>query len=233
MPVNYRIYDKSEGKTKNDYFQDMLIEVLIWGIKPSFVTGDSWYSGVSNLKMIRNHQLGFLFALKSNRTVSIEKGNFLQIQKLDIPQDGLEVWLRDYGYVKVFRTMLKDQQRHYAVYLPDNKQLTSFDRKMFTELHDQHWQIEQYHRVIKQVCHIEHFQVRSQTAIRNHIFASICGYVRLQYLRVTNLIDNCYSLQRNLFNEVISTFIQNFMSSIKHLDSKIHKKIPLSFALND
>ncbi len=25
MPVNYRIYDKSEGKTKNDYFQEMLI----------------------------------------------------------------------------------------------------------------------------------------------------------------------------------------------------------------
>ena len=28
MPVNYRIYDKSEGKTKNDYFREMLIEVL-------------------------------------------------------------------------------------------------------------------------------------------------------------------------------------------------------------
>ena len=66
---------------------------------------------------------------------------------------------------------------------------------MFIKLHDQHWQIEQYHRVIKQVCHIEHFQVRSQIAIRNHIFASICSYVRLQYLRVTDFIDNCYSLQ--------------------------------------
>ena len=85
----------------------------------------------------------------------------------------------------------------------------------------------QYHRVIKQVCHIEHFQVRSQTAIRNHIFASICSYVRLQYLRITDFIDNCYSLQRNLFNEVISTFIQNFIPSIKHLDSQIHKKITL------
>ena len=28
MLVNYRIYDKSEGKTKNDYFREMLIEVL-------------------------------------------------------------------------------------------------------------------------------------------------------------------------------------------------------------
>lgn len=227
LPVNYRIYDKSEGKTKNDYFQDMLLEVLNWGIKPRFITGDSWYSCVPNLKMIKNHQLGFVFALKSNRLVSIEKSKYLQIQNWDIPEEGLEVWLRDLGQVKVFRTMLKDQQRHYAVALSDDEQLTSFDRNRFVKLHEQHWQIEQYHRVVKQVCHIEHFQVRSQNAIRNHLFASICGYVRLQYAAVTDLIENGYSLQRNLFNEVISTFIQNFIPSIKHIDCQIHKKIPL------
>ena len=109
LPVNYRIYDKSEGKTKNDYFQEMLDDVLEWEIEPKFVTGDSWYSCVSNLKLIRKHELGFMFAIESNRTVSVEKGEFLQIQKLEIPKDGLEVWLRDFGHIKVFRTMLKDR----------------------------------------------------------------------------------------------------------------------------
>ena len=41
MPVNFRICDKPEGKTKNDYFLKMLLEVLAWGLKPAFVTGDS------------------------------------------------------------------------------------------------------------------------------------------------------------------------------------------------
>ncbi len=46
-PVSYRVYDKVEGKTKNDYFLDMLSEVLAWGgVKPVFVTEDAWYSGV-------------------------------------------------------------------------------------------------------------------------------------------------------------------------------------------
>ncbi len=27
-PIRYRMYDKAEGKTKNDYFLDMLSEVL-------------------------------------------------------------------------------------------------------------------------------------------------------------------------------------------------------------
>ncbi len=76
MPVNYRICDKSEGKTKNDYFREMLLEVLAWGLKPAFVTGDSWYSCVKNLKTIKNHQTVFMFAVESNRTVALEKGQW-------------------------------------------------------------------------------------------------------------------------------------------------------------
>jgi hypothetical protein len=58
LPVNFRVYDKSEGKTKNDYFRDMLEEVLAWGLEPAFVTGDSWYSGVDNLIPARGTRAG-------------------------------------------------------------------------------------------------------------------------------------------------------------------------------
>jgi len=59
LPVNYRLYDKAEGKTKNDYFLEMLDEVILWGLTPSFVTGDSWYSATKNLKAIKNQQFPF------------------------------------------------------------------------------------------------------------------------------------------------------------------------------
>ncbi len=213
QPVNYRLYDKAEGKTKNEYFLEMLAEVLSWGLQPRWVTGDSWYSAVSNLKRIRDYQLGFLFALESNRLVSLAKGTWSQVQSLEIPEQGLTVWLRQFGLVKVFRMWLKDQPRHYAVYLPEPDQLAAFDRPAFVHRHDQHWQIEQYHRVLKQVCNIERFRVRRPLAIRNHIFAALCGYVQLQQMCVTNIISNCYRLQRHLFDEVIRSFIQTFMAS--------------------
>jgi len=218
QPVDFRVYDKAEGKTKNDYFQDMLAEVLAWGLEPAFVTGDSWYSCVSNLKRIKNHQLGLLFALESNRLVSVTKGTWLQVQQLDIPEHGLMVWLKKFGFVKVFRTQLKDQLRYYICSLPNEDQLPFFDRNAFAEQHDRHWQIEQYHRAIKQVCNIEHFQVRGKGAIKNHLFAAICGYVQLQKLSAMALINNCYSVQRNLFNEVIASFIEEFMPSMAHLN---------------
>ena len=111
-PVNYRIYDKAEGKTKNDYFQDMFADVLAWDLEPACVTGDSWYNGLDNLKTVRNHSLGFLFALESNRRVSVDQGSWVQVQPLEIPDEGREVWRRGFGQVKLFRTPLKDQRRH-------------------------------------------------------------------------------------------------------------------------
>ena len=214
MPVNYRVYDKSEGKTKNDYFRDMLIEVLAWGLKPSFVTGDSWYSCTTNLKTIRNHQTGFMFAVEKNRTVSLEKGQWQQVQSLDIPNDGLDVWLKDFGKVRLFRTVQKDQRRHYVVYLPEEM---PFRRDDFIRIHDQHWQIEQYHRAIKQVCHIEHFQVRSERPVRNHIFASILSFVYLQKMQIAQAFTNIYQHQRELFKETIGAFIESFAKDKAHL----------------
>src|SRR5512144_1273665 len=219
-PVNYRLYDKAEGKTKNDYFQEMFADVLAWGLEPAVVTVDSWYSGVDNLKRVRNHALGFLFALESNRRISVEPGSWIHVQQVEIPEDGLEVWLRGFGPVKVFRTRLKDQRRHDAVHRPDGESLAAVDRKAFQQWHDQHWQIEQYHRVLKQVCHVEHFQGRGEVPIRNHIFSAIGGYVQLQRLCAIDLISNCYRLQRNLFNDVIASFIRSIIPSMENLNSR-------------
>ena len=46
------------------------------------------------------------------------------------------------------------------------------------ELHSSHWKIEQYHRVIKQVCHIEKFQVRRSKLIFESYFCSLDGLRR-------------------------------------------------------
>lgn len=225
QPINYRIVDKSEGKTKNEYFREMLAEVLTWGLEPEYVTGDSWYSGTDNLKEVKHHHLGFLFALESNRIVSVEKGTWTQIQQLDIPEQGQEVWLREFGKVKVFRTNLKNQVRHYAVYLPNNEEMPSFDLDRFLWLHGLHWQIEQYHRAIKQVCHIEHFQVRTMQAIQNHVFAAICGYVQLQRLCLMDVLKNCYQVQRNLFNGVVAEFVHSFMPGKEHLNPQFYAAV--------
>jgi hypothetical protein len=218
LPVDYRVYDPAEGKTKNDYFREMLAEVLAWGLRPAFATGDSWYSGRDNLKTVRNDPMGFLFGVESNRLVSIERGTWTQVARLDIPGEGLRVWLRGFGEVKLFRTWLKDQPRHYVVFLPDGDAYDAFGAADFDRLHENHWRIECYHRTIKQVCNIEKFQVRTKTPILNHVFASLCSYVHLQQMRFDDLIRNAYQWRRDLFKEVVAAFISGFMDGKEHLN---------------
>lgn len=225
LPVNYRVYDQTEHKTKNEYFLDMLAQVLAWGLEPAFITGDSWYSGVSNLKTVRHHRMGFLFAVESNRRVSTDKGTWVQVQQLDIPADGLLVWLREFGAVKLFRTRLKDQLRHYVVYLPDADASEAFTHTEFHTLHDRHWHIEQYHRLIKQVCNIEKFQVRGKVPIRNHIFAALCSYVHLQQMQIADLISNAYRWQRDLYKDVVAAFIRSFIVGNEYLNPQFQTPV--------
>lgn len=107
----------------------------------------------------------FLFALESNHKVSEHKGQWGSVRDLEISDEGLLVWLKEYGHTRPFRTHLRDQMRYYVMDIPFSEDPTDESEKsmtvtqsVFSKLHARHWQIEQYHRVIKQVYHIEHFQ---------------------------------------------------------------------------
>jgi hypothetical protein len=206
-PVNFRIYDKREGKTKNEYFREMVAEVQTWGLKLAWVTGDSWYSGIENLKFLRHEKVGFLFGIADNRQVSLERGIQVQVQTLTIPESGLVVYLKEFGWVKVFCQSFKNEVRYYIMYLPDESELRQLNRQDFRQIHDTHWQIESFHRVIKQVCNIERFQVRTESAIRTHCFCALQAFCKLQTMRVEGLIDNLYQVSRQLFMPVIRQFI--------------------------
>lgn len=116
----------------------------------------SWYSSLENLKFLRNEKVGFLFGIANNRQVSIEKGKELPVKDLEIPEAGLVVYLKSFGWVKVFCQQFKNEPRYYIVYHQDLDVLNQIKRDEFKSLHDSHWQIEEFHRVIKQVCNIPH-----------------------------------------------------------------------------
>lgn len=101
LPINYRLYDHEENKTKNDYFQEMLSEVINWGVKPKTITGDSWYSSIKNLKFLRKKKQGIMMGIAKNRQVSIYKGKYQRVDTLKIEENGTEVYLKDFGKVKV------------------------------------------------------------------------------------------------------------------------------------
>jgi hypothetical protein len=122
LPVNFRLVDKAEGKTKNELFREMVEEVLGWGLRPALVSADSWYSGLENLKFLRQKELGFLIGLEKNRIVSEREHEYVPVEALELPDCGKVVHLRKFGFVTVFRTLDKNREpRHYAQYDPRKK----------------------------------------------------------------------------------------------------------------
>lgn len=209
VPVNFRIVDKKSGKTKNDYFREMLIEVLAWGLQPAWVTGDSWYSSLGNLKFIRKQKMNFMFGIENNRVVSEVRGQYIQIQKFEgwSSDDSATLYLKDYGMVKVFRQIYKKSYRYYIMSTSELDNLESITTVDFKRVHDAHWCIERFHRAIKQVCNIERFQVRRENPIRNHIFCAIKAFVKLEFLRDSKVISHWYEVKRDLFVSTIKSYI--------------------------
>jgi hypothetical protein len=214
VPINYRIYDKREGKTKNDYFREMVKEIIEWGVKPRIVTGDSWYSGVENLKFLRNQKLGFLFGIEKNRIISNEPRKYCQVSSIEIADEGLMTHLKEFGFIKLFRKVFKkEDSRHYILYLPDEEKLQETTRSEFITIHDVHWGIETFHRAIKQVCGICRFMVRDTQAIKTHIFCSLYAFIKLELMRSKQIISNWYEIQRNMFTLVVREHILANLSS--------------------
>ncbi len=221
VPVNYRICDKSSGKTKNDYFLEMLTELLVWGLIPAWVTGDSWYSSLENLKFIRGKKINFMFGVGSNRIISSERGKYLQIQKFEggSSDDISIVYLKDYGLVKVCRQLYKNVYRYYIMSTAELNNLETLTKIDFEKLHRAHWRIEQFHRAIKQVCNIERFQVRNENPIKNHIFCALKAFVKLEFMRFNESISQWYELKRNLYLSTIRNFITCSTQSLYPLNA--------------
>ena len=151
--------------------------------------------------------MGFLFGIADNRKVSLERGKQFQVKSLEIPNSGLVVYLKEFGWAKVFCQSFKNEPRYYIMYQPDLERLRHLTRSEFKQIHDEHWQIECFHRVIKQVCNIERFYVRDEQAIRNHFYCALRAFVKLQTLCIQGVIGTCYEISRQLLVPVIRQFI--------------------------
>lgn len=209
LPVDWRVYRHLDGKTKNDYFRDMVAEVFQWGLRPSWITADSWYSSVENLKFLRNKEVGFLMGLEKNRLVSTCPHQYEQVGQAQIDEQGLYTHLKEFDFVKVFRTVdTEGHERHYALYGNQQHPTFSIDRPLFKEIKQQHWHIEQAFRAVKQLVHAGHFFVRRTPAISNHLHCVLCALQRLTMWAKDQVIQSIYKLHDQIFLSAQRKFIQ-------------------------
>ena len=223
LPINFRVVNPDDNKTKNQYFQEMINEIIFWGLRPDWITGDSWYSSLENLKFLRKRKLNALFGIENNRIFSEEKGSYIQAQTIEvIESSGRVLYLKGFGQVRLFRQKRQNTVRHYIIIQSEIDDLDGLCKNDFDRLHSAHWNIEEFHRALKQECHVEHFQTRSVKAVKNHIFCSIIAFVQLEMKRNAGEIQNWYRLKR----DQIIPFIRHSMRELLQIDSLLQKLRP-------
>jgi len=199
-PIDYRIWNPpDDGKTKNEHFRDMLSSAKSRGLEPEMVVADSWYSSLDNLKSIRSHGWDWVMGLKSNRLVNKPH---VQLCQLDIPDEGLKVHLKGYGWIKVFRFVGKNGRTDFI-----GTSRLDLNREQIKSYFERRWSIEVMHRELKQTCGFGRCQSVTGRVGRNHIGLSFIALVRKHRSR---RCDNISTYQQDW--EVIRPAIQQALA---------------------
>jgi putative transposase len=101
----------------------------------------------------------------------------------------------------VFRVVHSDEDNEY--WATEILDVSESDRKLFKDLG---WNIEEYHRGIKQCCGIERYQGRNEVVQRGHIFLSLLAFLRLESHRL-NSGTSWYESKRAIHLSATSLFI--------------------------
>ena len=203
LPCDCRIYDKplEGGKTKNEHFLEMLQAATQRGFAPQMVCFDSWYSSLENLKAVRSVGWDFLTRLKHNRQVNPDESGNVAVDTLGIAEEGMQVHLKGFGFIRVFRTVAPDGDAEF--WATSRLEMSAPER---AALERQCFAIENYHRGLKQCCGVERAQVRAADAQKRHIIFAVRAFVRLEAHRLRSGLS-WYAAKASIVREAIRAYL--------------------------
>ena len=203
MQVDYRIYHPPEdGKTKNDHVREMATHAKIRQLSVEAIVMDAWYSSLNNLKHMRDLGWIWVAGLRKNRVVN--RGE--KLGDIPIPDTGVRLHLRGYGWITVFRFVAQNGRTDYL-----GTNLEHPTRETVTHLVKIRWSIEVYHRELKQTCGLERCQSRIGRSQRNHIGFSVLSWIRKAKRRNETTIS-MYQQQWSVMKDAIAkSFKQEFL----------------------
>lgn len=212
-PINYRVYNPdSDGKTKNDHFQEMFKQAIEHQeIKARNIAFDSWYASVENLKMINASGWTFYTNLKSNRRVSITKEvGYQHLEELDwTPEErisGKLVRIKEVPFwLKLFKLVDTNGNIEWVI---TNKLGEDFTRLRAIQATQVRWQVEEFHRSFKQLTGSEKCQCRKERSQRNHLACCYAAWVALK-VKAQELRTTIYQVRSRLFAEFLKSQLKN------------------------
>jgi hypothetical protein len=211
-----RYVDKKTGKqkrrssiSKNERYR-MLLRVCVHNqIKFRYVVNDAWYASADNMKLIkRDLKRDFVMPLKCNRKVALsqaekERGQYVAVGALELPADVTRaVWLEEVGFPLLLtkQVFTNEDGSQGTLYLVTSDLTLDFDR--IQKLYQRRWSVEVYHKSLKQNAALERSPTRTETTQRNHLFASLCAYLKLEGLQWQTKLNH-FALKSKIYASAV------------------------------
>jgi hypothetical protein len=212
-PVDFRVYAKeADGKTKNDHFQEMLLHAVVEKkIKAKRVLFDSWYASWKNLKHVHRLELIFYTTLKNNRLVSLSKeSGYIHLDQIEWNEEkllnGIIVKLKKVPFkVKLFKVVATNGDIDWIITNDLDETVTT---QVAQEADDLRWQVEEFHRELKQLTGSEKCQCRKARSQRNHLACCYHAWVSLKVQAIV-LSKTIYRVRTDLFSDYLRNELRN------------------------
>jgi len=241
LPISAEIIEKNEyfidqktGKkkrrssiTKNELMQKMLTVAQNNRVLYDYVLADSWFSSADNMKFIKkNLQKEFVFALKSNRLVALSledklEGKFVPIDSLPLNEDTLiSVYIKglDFPVSLVKQSFTNKDDSEGELYLACSD--SPCDYSQITTIYQKRWSVEEFHKSLKQNASLEKSPTHVKKTQKNHFFASIYAFVKLEQLKIKNSMNH-FAIKTRLYINALRASMKELHSMREALAWKI------------
>jgi len=219
LPVGFRLVakteyytDKKDGKrkrrspvSKNEHYQALLRQAVSNQIPFKYVLNDVWYASADNMKFVKQElEKDFVMPVKSNRKVALsqadqQQGRFLKVETLPLePGTVVKVYLEGVAFpLLLLKQVFVNEDGSIGVqYLVSSDTTLSYEQ--MTTLYRKRWSVEPYHKSLKQNVSLEKSPTHTVRTQSNHLFAALCGYIKLELLRDSTKLNH-FALKAKLY----------------------------------
>jgi len=183
--------------TKNQIFRNLVQQAKDNQIKFDYILADNWFGSKKNMEFVEyDMKKKFIFGLKSNRLVALseeerKKNKYQILNGLDL-KDGEKriVFLKNLSFpVAVTKKVFKNEDGSTGVLYLVTNDLNS-DAEKICNVYQKRWRIEEYHKSVKQNASLEKSPTKVAHSQKNHIFASIISYCKLELLKIKTSLNH-------------------------------------------
>ena len=210
--------DKKDGKakrrspiSKNEYYRTLIQQAITNQIPFKYVLNDVWFASAENMRLVKDTlQKDFVMPIKANRKVALSQadklqGRYVRVDTLDLkPHAVQEIYLEGVSFpLQLAKQVFVNGDGSIGVlYLVTSD--TTCTYATLTTLYRTRWNVEPYHKSLKQHAGLEKSPTQTVTSQTNHVFAALCGYMKLELLKGTTKLNHT-ALRAKLYLRALRT----------------------------